>query len=74
MCVCLFLGVCVSAGARGQKGALDPLDVEFRLVGSCLTCVSEANFDPLQEQQEPLTAELSLSPKYNFILFFKKGI
>lgn len=47
---------------RGQKRALESLELELQEVVSCPTWVLGLNTGPLEQQQEVLTTESSLQP------------
>lgn len=61
-CTCPHVGW----GACGEKKLEDPLELESQAAvsGSCVSW--ELNSDPLEEQQELLTAELSPKPALPF--------
>lgn len=58
VCLC---NMCTSSAHRGQKRALDPIELESRMLVNCYGFL-ESNSDCLQEQQVLLTLETSLQP------------
>lgn len=55
---------CAPGALRGQKGALDPLELELQTIMGCYMGTGNRKLDPLQEQQ--VLRHLS-SSKENFL-------